>query len=70
MLIYNLSFDGASMDNSVGIIKKYENQISYWISEKDKGQSDALNKGFEKAGASDFNSASENHQPLTTHKTP
>jgi glycosyltransferase involved in cell wall biosynthesis len=38
--------DGGSTDNSVAIIKKYEDKLKYWISEKDKGQSDALNKGF------------------------
>ncbi|MFH0791980.1 MAG: glycosyltransferase family 2 protein [bacterium] len=38
--------DGGSTDNSVEIIKKYEKYLTYWISEKDKGQSDALNKGF------------------------
>lgn len=41
--------DGGSTDNSVEIIKKYEKHIAYWISEKDKGQSDAFNKGFAKA---------------------
>lgn len=41
--------DGGSTDNSVEIIKKYESKITYWISEKDKGQSDAINKGFSKA---------------------
>ena len=38
--------DAASTDNSVEIIKKYEKQIAWWCSEKDKGQSDAFNKGF------------------------
>ncbi len=38
--------DGGSKDNSVEIIKKYENQITGWVSEKDNGQSDAINKGF------------------------
>lgn len=38
--------DGGSTDNSLEIIKKYENNIAYWVSEPDKGQSDALNKGF------------------------
>jgi glycosyltransferase involved in cell wall biosynthesis len=39
--------DGGSTDGTVEIIKKYEKQISYWVSEKDHGQSHALNKGFE-----------------------
>lgn len=41
--------DGGSTDNSVEIIKKYQRQIAWWCSEKDKGQSHAFNKGFEKA---------------------
>ena len=39
-------YDGGSTDNSVEVIKKYENQITYWESKKDKGQSEAINKGF------------------------
>lgn len=42
-------YDGGSSDNSVDIIKKYENQLSFWESKKDKGQSDAINKGFARA---------------------
>lgn len=38
--------DGGSTDKSLEIIKKYEKYISYWISETDNGQSDAINKGF------------------------
>ncbi|MGN6402018.1 MAG: glycosyltransferase family 2 protein [Flavisolibacter sp.] len=41
--------DGGSKDESVNIIKKYENKLAYWISEKDKGVSDAFNKGIAKA---------------------
>jgi glycosyltransferase involved in cell wall biosynthesis len=41
--------DGGSTDNSVEIIKKYESYITYWVSEKDKGQSHAINKGLAKA---------------------
>lgn len=41
--------DGGSTDDSVKIIKKYETWITYWVSELDRGQSDALNKGFDLA---------------------
>ena len=38
--------DGGSSDTSVAIIKKHEEHITWWVSEKDNGQSDAINKGF------------------------
>lgn len=41
--------DGGSTDNSIDIIKKYSNFLSYWESERDRGQSHALNKGFRRA---------------------
>lgn len=41
--------DGGSTDNTVEIIKKYEKYLTFWVSEKDKGQSHAINKGFIRA---------------------
>ena len=41
--------DGGSNDGSVDIIKKYKNQINYWISEPDGGQSEAINKGLSRS---------------------
>lgn len=38
--------DGGSTDNTLEIINKYEKYISYWVSEPDDGQADAINKGF------------------------
>lgn len=41
--------DGGSTDRSAEIIKKYARWLTYWVSEKDRGQAHAINKGFEKA---------------------
>jgi len=41
--------DGGSTDDSVSIIKRYENRLAYWESEKDRGQGHAINKGFSRA---------------------
>ncbi|GAC1419441.1 MAG: hypothetical protein NVS1B13_14800 [Flavisolibacter sp.] len=47
--------DGGSSDNTINIIKKYEKFISYWVSEKDQGQSSAINKGYVKASGEIIN---------------
>ncbi len=46
--------DGGSTDGSVEIIKKYEPWLAYWISEPDQGQSNAINKGFQRSTGTIF----------------
>jgi glycosyltransferase involved in cell wall biosynthesis len=47
--------DGGSTDDTLKVIKKYEQWITYWISESDNGQSDAINKGLAKSTGDIFN---------------
>lgn len=47
--------DGESTDHSVEIIRKYEPWLTGWVSEKDHGQSDAINKGFARCAGEIFN---------------
>ncbi|UAY50668.1 glycosyltransferase family 2 protein [Ferruginibacter albus] len=47
--IEHIVIDGCSKDNTIDIIKKYESHIAKWISEKDNGMYDAINKGMKMA---------------------
>lgn len=45
----HIIIDGGSQDSTVEIIRKYNEHLSYWVSEPDKGIADAMNKGIESA---------------------
>lgn len=47
--IEHIIIDGRSTDDTVSIIKKYEDHLAYWVSEKDNGMYDAINKGLQLA---------------------
>lgn len=47
--------DGGSTDNTLEVIKKYEKHLHFWLSEKDNGQSHAINKGLAKCTGDIFN---------------
>ena len=47
--------DGGSTDQTVEIIKKYEKHLKFWVSEKDSGQANAINKGLKHCTGEIFN---------------
>jgi glycosyltransferase involved in cell wall biosynthesis len=62
--------DGGSTDETVSIIKKYENHLSWWVSEPDNGQTDAINKGFLKCTGEIFNwlNSDDYYEPGAFHE--
>ena len=47
--IQYIIIDGGSTDNSLEIIRRYQSRVDCWVSEPDRGQTDAINKGFAEA---------------------
>lgn len=55
----HIVMDGGSTDGSVDIIRRYADRLTYWVSERDAGQSDAIRKGFDIASPSPINDTDE-----------
>lgn len=64
--VQHIIMDGGSTDGTVDIIRKYDKHIAYWESGTDSGQSDAINKGLNRASGTYFNWLNADDQ-LTTN---
>ena len=60
----NIVTDGGSTDDSVEIIKKYDRWLTCWVSETDKGQGQAINKGLSYGSGEVFNWLNSDDQLL------
>lgn len=62
--------DGGSTDNSIEIIKHYASHLKYWVSEKDQGQANAINKGLQYCTGDIFNwlNSDDYLEPGALHK--
>ena len=62
--------DGGSSDNTIDVIKKYEHHLTFWVSEKDKGQANAINKGLVHCTGQIFNwiNSDDYLEPGALHK--
>ena len=62
--------DGGSTDNSVEVIQKYQQHFTYWVSEKDRGQANAINKGLQLCTGDIFNwlNSDDYMEPGALHK--
>ncbi len=53
--VEHIIIDGGSTDGTLEIIRKHQSKLAYWVSEKDAGQSSAINKGLKLASGKFFN---------------
>lgn len=59
--------DGGSTDDTTNILRRYDNRITYWVSEPDKGAADAINKGLRVAKGEVIRYFSDDDEMLPGH---